>query len=90
MTEEKISQHIYGSEQELKEIRERVENVEKLVDSIRELAGEVKSMRGELNTLVGRISEIEKKPLKRYETFITAAITAVASLIIGFFLKGGL
>ena len=58
---------------------------------IRDLALSVNSLALNVERLVKdnckfdeRISEIEKKPLKRWEAVITAIITATVTLVIGF------
>lgn len=90
MNEEKISQHIYSSEQDIKSMHRRLDDLEKLVETIHIIATETKAMRESMNNLDERISNVEKRPEKRYEAVITAAITSIVGIIIGFLLKGGI
>ena len=45
---------------------------------------EIKSLNEKVNEMGDKISDIESKPKKRWDTLITAAITAAASGVIGY------
>ena len=40
-----------------------------------------------MNDITERVDEIEKRPTKRYETVVTAIITAIVGGLIGYFVK---
>ena len=44
-------------------------------------------MREDVNDITERVDEIEKKPNKRYETVVTAVITALVGGLIGYCVK---
>ena len=44
-------------------------------------------MREDVSDITSRVDEIEKKPNKRYETVVTAVITALVGGLIGYFVK---
>lgn len=90
MEEAKIVEHIAKSEADLKTMNRRIDSLEKLVETIHILATETKAMRESMNSLDERISNVENRPLRRYETFVTAVITAIVGIVIGYFLKGGI
>ena len=89
MNEQQMIEHVASSEQLIKSIDERLCRVEDVTATIHVLATETKAMRESVNDILNRITEIEKRPTKRYETFITAAITALAGVLIGFIFRGG-
>ena len=74
-------------EQDSKSVHHRLDNLEGLVESVHVIATETKAMREDVNSLTGRIEEIEQRPQRRYDTVITALITAVIGIIVGYFLQ---
>lgn len=74
-------------EQDSKSVHHRLDNLEGLVESVHVIATETKAMREDMNSLTGRIEEIEQRPQRRYDTVITALITAVIGIIVGYFLQ---
>ena len=74
-------------EQDSKSVHHRLDNLEGLVESVHVIATETKAMREDVNSLTGRIEEIEQRPQRRYDTIITALITAVIGIIVGYFLQ---
>jgi predicted nucleic acid-binding Zn-ribbon protein len=77
-------------EQEHDMFKKSIENIEKLTNGIHDMLAEIKAMRVDLNDIDGRVEEIEKKPVKRLDTILTAAITAIVGVAIGYILKGGI
>ena len=61
-----------------------------LATSVAVMAEQLKGLNQNVTTLTGEVEEIKAKPAKRYDLFITSAITAVVSavigLIVGFFI----
>jgi hypothetical protein len=47
------------------------------------MAEQLKGLNQNVTTLTGEVEEIKGKPAKRYDIFVTAAITGVVSAIIG-------
>lgn len=74
-------------EQELKSVNRRLNNLEKLVDSVHIMATELKAMRDDLNDITDKVEDIEHKPIKRYETIVTAILTAVCGGVVGYLLS---
>ncbi len=89
MDEQKMIEHIASSEQDIKSIHRRLDNLENLVETIHILANEMKATRESVNNLDERISNVENRPVRRYETFITATITAVVGVLVGILMRGG-
>ncbi len=54
--------------------------------SINQLVTELKAMRVDVNDVTGRVEEIENKPVKRWETFVTALLTGLGTGLIGYYL----
>lgn len=73
-------------EQSQKSTNRRLDNLEKLVESVHTIATETKAMRTDVNEITKRVEEIENRPRKRYDTIITALITATISGIVGYVL----
>ena len=74
-------------EQDSKSVHHRLDNLEGLVESVHVIATETKALREDMNSLTGRIEELEQRPQRRYDTVITALITAVIGIIVGYFLQ---
>ena len=87
--EDTINMHerISALEQDKSSVHRRLDNLEKLVESVHVIATETKAMRGDVNDITKRVDEIEHRPQKRYDTIITACITAIIGTIIGFLLR---
>lgn len=68
----------------LDEVNEDVKKVSEDVKKMNELLTEVKYMREDLSKVTKKLNEIESKPQKRWDTLITAAISALTSGILGF------
>lgn len=87
MDELKIVERIATIEQDNKAINRRLGNLEKLTESVHTMAVEMKSMREDANSITERVEEIERRPAKRYETFVAALITAVVGILVGYFIR---
>ena len=74
-------------EQSTKSAHHRIDTLVKLTESVHIIATETKAMREDVNDITERVDEIEKKPNKRYETVVTAVITALVGGLIGYFVK---
>lgn len=85
--EKEIWERLTYVEQSTKSAHHRIDNIEKLVESVHVLATETKAMREDMNELSERMAEVEKRPARQYDTFITAVVTAVVGVIVGYFLK---
>ena len=72
-------------EQSTKSAHHRLDSLDKLTESVH--ITETKAMREDVNDITERVDEIEKKPNKRYETVVTAVITALVGGLIGYFVK---
>ena len=78
------------SRQEFEDLKDDVKDLKKVFDKINsiamsteKLAIEMKYMREEQNKLDSRITTIEEKPVKRYDTVVTYIITTIIGIIIG-------
>lgn len=69
---------------DLKKVFDRINNI---VTSTEKLAIEMKYMREEQTKLDKRITTIEEKPVKRYDSIVTYIITTVIGAAIGFFIS---
>ncbi len=75
---------------ELDDIRRRIlkledifEIINKLTVQIEKLALETKYMREDYNDIDSRVMVLEQKPVKRYDTAVTAIITGLIGIVIG-------
>lgn len=78
------------SRQEFDDLKNDVKDLKKVFDKINtiamsteKLAIEMKYMREEQNKLDSRITIIEEKPVKRYDTVVTYIITTIIGIVIG-------
>ena len=74
-------------EQSTKSAHHRLDSLDKLTERVHILAVETKAMREDVSDITSRVDEIEKKPNKRYETVVTAIITALVGGLIGYCVK---
>lgn len=81
-----IREHLSALEEHKKSVDRRLSNLEKLTESVHIIATETQAMRRDVNDMDERLSEVERKPQKRYDTIVTAFITALVGGLIGYFL----
>ena len=89
-----IWERLTAGEQSIKSAHHRIDNLEKLAESVNkmaistnQIAAETKALREDYVKADTRIEELERKPQKRYETVITAILTALCSGIAGYLLS---
>lgn len=78
------------SRQEFEDLKNDVKDLKRVFDRINsialsteKLATEMKYMREEQTKMDSRISKIEEKPVKRYDSIVTYIITTIIGAIIG-------
>ena len=81
--EKEVWERLTAVEQSTKSAHHRIDTLDKLTESVHIIA----TMREEVNDITSRVDEIEKRPTKRYETVVTAIITAIVGGLIGYFVK---
>ncbi len=88
-----IWERLTAGEASIKSAHHRINNLEKMADSVHEIAistnqtvTEIKVLREDFKNVNDRVDELEYKPVKRYETFITALLTGLGTGIVGFLL----
>ena len=55
-----------------------------LATSVAVMAEQMKGLNQNVTTLASEVEEIKEKPAKRYDTIVTAIITGLVSVLIGF------
>lgn len=85
--EKEVWERLTAVEQSTKSAHHRIDTLDKLTESVHIIATETKAMREDVNDITERVDEIEKKPNKRYETVVTAIITALVGGLIGYCVK---
>ena len=85
--EKELWERLTAVEQSTKSAHHRLDSLDKLTESVHIIATETKAMRGDVNDITERVDEIDKRPTKRYETVVTAIITAIVGGLIGYFVK---
>lgn len=88
-----IWERLTAGESSIKSAHHRIDRIEQIAESVNELASstrqiaaETKALREDYAKADKQIQELKDKPVKRYETVITAIITAVVGGLIGYFL----
>lgn len=88
-----IWERLTRGEQSIKSAHHRIDSLEKLADSVHNLAlatskvaDETKALREDYEEADKRIETLESKPVKRYETFISALLTGLGTGLIGYYL----
>lgn len=84
MNENDVMHTLGEIESSIKSAHKRIDGLEKLTNSVYELASSIKVMQSDLNDISGRIKSVEETPKKRWEHFVTALITSLAGLIMGY------
>ena len=89
-----IWERLTAGESSIKSAHHRIDSLEEMSKSIKELAiataqiaTETKALREDYVRADERIEELEKKPIKRYETVITAILTAICGGVVGYLLS---
>ena len=67
----------------LSAIEAEIKQITELVTSVKVLAVNMENMAKEQAKMGERLTEIENKPVKRYEAIITAVLTGVVGILIG-------
>ena len=89
-----IWERLTAGEASIKSAHHRIDSLEKIANSMHEISistsqtvAEIKALREDFKKADERIDKLEEKPIKRYETFITAGITALGGGIFGYLLS---
>lgn len=69
---------------DVKDLKKVFDKINSIAISTEKLAIEMKYMREEQTKMDSRITTIEEKPVKRYDSIVTYIITTIIGAIIGF------
>lgn len=69
---------------DVKDLKKVFDRINSIAISTEKLAVEMKYMREEQTKMDGRITTIEEKPVKRYDSIVTYIITTIIGAIVGF------
>lgn len=88
-----IWERLTAGESSIKSAHHRIDSLQEMSASIKDLAVstaqiavETKALREDYEKADKRIETLESKPTKRYETFVTALLTGLATGIVGYLL----
>jgi chromosome segregation ATPase len=97
MTEKEIKdiwERLTAGEASIKSAHHRIDSLEKLAESVHnmaistnQIATETKALREDYAKVDERVEDLEHKPVKRYETVITAILTAICGGVVGYLLS---
>lgn len=90
MDEVTIIERLTGVEKDVQSVNERLSNLRELTESVHKIAVNTEHMQKDLNDITDRVEEIERRPSRRWETVITALITAVVGVAVGYLFRGGM
>lgn len=89
-----IWERLTAGESSIKSAHHRIDSLEKIANSMHEISistsqtvAEIKALREDFKRADERIDKLEEKPIKRYETFVTACLTAVCGGVVGYLLS---
>lgn len=85
--EKEVWERLTAVEQSTKSAHHRLDSLDRLTESVHILATETKAMREDVSDITSRVDEIEKRPIKRYETVVGAIITVLVGAVIGYVVK---
>lgn len=88
-----VWERLTASEASIKSAHHRIDGLQEMSTNIKDLvvvtaqlATEMKALREDSEKTEKRLETLESKPAKRYETFVTACLTALAGGIAGYLL----
>ena len=88
-----IVERLSSGESSIKSAHHRIDDVEKKQDNLAELVSSVKvvadrqaRVEDDVVEIKTDVKELKEKPTKRYETFVTALLTGLATGIVGYIL----
>lgn len=88
MKEKEISRQEFDYlKNDVKDLKKVFDKINTIAMSTEKLAIEMKYMREEQNKLDTRITAIEEKPVKRYDSIVTYIVTTGIGAVIGFFIS---
>lgn len=88
MKEKEISRQEFDDlKNDVKDLKKVFDKINSIAISTEKLAVEMKYMREEQAKMDSRITTIEEKPVKRYDSIVTYIITTIIGAIIGFFIS---
>ena len=88
MKEQEISRQEFDDlKNDVKDLKKVFDKINSIAISTEKLAIEMKYMREEQTKQDKRITAIEEKPVKRYDSIVTYIITTVIGAAIGFFIS---
>lgn len=89
-----IWERLTAGESSIKSAHKRIDTLEEnskitkdMAIATAQIATETKALREDYNKVDDRIAELEKKPIKRYDTIVTAFLTALCSGVAGYLLS---
>ena len=98
--EKEIFERITAAESSVRSLHKRVDRHDALIESIQNMTNEIKHMREDetetskdVAAVAKRVSEIEAKPAKKWESVVSTIVTTVAAAlaggVVGMLLGGG-
>lgn len=85
MKEKEISRQEFDDlKNDVKDLKKVFDKINSIAISTEKLAVEMKYMREEQAKMDSRITTIEEKPVKRYDSIVTYIITTIIGVVIGF------
>ena len=89
-----IWERLTAGESSIKSAHHRIDNLEKMANSMHEMSisvnqtvAEIKALREDFKKDDERIEKLEEKPIKRYETVVTAILTAICGGVVGYLIS---
>lgn len=89
-----IGMAIARQEEQIRGLAQRMDNLEKLTESVNKLAISVERLtqqqattETQVETLTGEVNDIREKPAKRWDTVVTAIISALVGAGIALLIK---
>ena len=83
-SEKEIFERLTALESSYKSLHKRLDHIEKLVESVNKMTVEMQHMREDINANTEKIEEIKAVPAKRWDTIITALLSAFGGSIVTF------
>lgn len=96
MTSEEITVKVAEHDLQLKHHEDRLGTLEQnnkvltdMATSLAVMARDQKTLTNKVDSVIAKVDVIEARPSKRWDAVVTALISAIIGLMVGFMLKGG-
>ncbi len=87
MNEHELAERVTAAEQSVKSAHHRIDELAESNKTLTEIVVEMKYMRRDLNELIERMSNVEARPVRKFDHIVNALLTALIAAAVSLFVK---